>query len=188
MSGIIVYASRYGPSREYAEKLSGLTGIPAFDRRRVPELPKEGPVVFIGGTYAGKVADLKKTLRGFVPSKEQPVIIAAVGLSDRSEPESAAAAEAEIEKQLPPAAAAQAKIFLLRGKIDYSVLKPFHRLALALMNSMSARLPESELPPESRIITETYGKKADFTDFGALNGIMAALSESGALTQKAAER
>ncbi len=187
MSGIIVYASRYGTSREYAEKLSGLTGIPAFDRRRVPELPKEGPVVFIGGTYAGKVADLKKTLRGFVPSKEQPVIIAAVGLSDRSEQESAAA-EAEIKKQLPPAAAAQAKIFLLRGKIDYSVLKPFHRLALALMNSMSARLPESELPPESRIITETYGKKADFTDFGALNGIMAALSESGALTQKAAER
>ncbi len=188
MSGIIVYASRYGTSREYAEKLSGLTGIPAFDRRRVPELPKEGPVVFIGGTYAGKVADLKKTLRGFIPSKEQPVIIAAVGLSDRSEQESAAAAEAEIKKQLPPAAAAQAKIFLLRGKIDYSVLKPFHRLALALMNSISARLPESELPPESRIITETYGKKADFTDFGALNGIMAALSESGALTQKAAER
>ena len=36
MEQIILYGSRYGSTRRYAEKLSELTGVPAFSYKQAP--------------------------------------------------------------------------------------------------------------------------------------------------------
>ena len=48
MSKIIVYASRYGSTRRYADKLSELTGVEAVDYSKVKDISAYDKVVYMG--------------------------------------------------------------------------------------------------------------------------------------------
>ena len=87
MEQIILYGSRYGSTRRYAEKLSELTGVPAFSYKQAPHFFDMKTIVYLGGLYAGGVLGLTKTLRGLSLRDEQKLILATVGLSDPQEME-----------------------------------------------------------------------------------------------------
>ena len=63
MKNLIVYGSKYGSSRKYAERLSELTGIYLADYKEVTDLKAYDNVIYLGGIYAGKVRGLKKTAK-----------------------------------------------------------------------------------------------------------------------------
>ena len=55
MKAIILYGSRYGSTRRYAEELSGQTGIPAVSYQQAPELSGMDTIIYLGGLSAGGV-------------------------------------------------------------------------------------------------------------------------------------
>ena len=55
MKSIIIYGSRYGSARRYAQELSKQTGIPDVSYQEAPLLSELETVVYIGALYAGGV-------------------------------------------------------------------------------------------------------------------------------------
>ncbi len=172
MKHIIVYGSQYGSTRRYAEKLSEQTGIPAVGYKDVPNLSDMKIIIYLGGLYAGGVLGLAKTLRNFSLQNGQKLILVTVGLADPNEPENQHNIRTSLQKQLPAGLLDQAKIFHLRGGIDYQQLSFGHRTMMKLLYQSLRRTPLEKQTAENRALIETYGKKVDFTDFGALEPIV----------------
>ena len=172
MEHIIVYGSQYGSTRRYAEKLSEQTGIPAVSYKDAPALSDKKIIVYLGGLYAGGILGLMKTLRGFSLRDGQKLLIVTVGLADPNEPENRNNIRASLQRQLPARLLDRAKVFYLRGGIDYQKLSFGHRTMMKLLYQSLRRTPLEKQTTEDRALIETYGKQVDFTDFGALEPII----------------
>ena len=167
MNAVILYGSRYGSTRRYAEMLSEQTGVPAVSYTDAPSLSDQELIVYLG------VLGLSKTLAGFSNQAVPPkMILVTVGLSDPEEAENQENIRRALQKQCPAAILDQAKLFHLRGAIDYQKLSFSHRTMMALLyRVLRKKAPESR-NAEDRAFAETYGGQADFVDFHTLEPII----------------
>ena len=172
MKDIILYGSQYGSTYRYAQKLSEQTGIPAVSYKDAPALSDKKIIVFLGGLFAGGILGLMKTLRGFSLRDGQKLLIVTVGLADPNEPENQNNIRASLQRQLPARLLDRAKVFHLRGGIDYQKLSFGHRTMMKLLYQSLRRTPLEKQTTEDRALIETYGKQVDFTDFGVLEPII----------------
>jgi menaquinone-dependent protoporphyrinogen IX oxidase len=172
MENIIIYGSKYGSSQKYAEELSARTKIPAVNFQSMPQLSDKKKIIYIGGLYAGTVTGLANTFRGFNLKDNQRLIIVTVGLSDPAEPENRSNIRGSLKKQLGDELFEKAKIFHLRGAVDYTKLSFTHRTLMSLLYKALHKTPEEKLNSQNRIIVETYGKQADYINFRALEPII----------------
>lgn len=172
MEHIILYGSQYGSTRRYAEKLSEQTGIPAVSYKDAPNLSSMRTVIYLGGLYAGGILGLKKAMRDFSLQDGQKLILVTVGLADPNEPENQDNIRTSLQRQLPAELLDRAKIFHLRGGIDYQKLSFGHRTMMKLLYQSLRRTPLEKQTAENRALIETYGKQVDFTDFNALGPII----------------
>ena len=175
---IIIYGSHYGSTKQYAEKLSEQTGIPAIPYQDKPTLSGIETVIYLGGLYAGGVAGLKKTFRNVSLCEDQRLIIVTVGLADPMETENQDNICSTLQKQLSPAMFRKAKIYHLRDSIDYSKLSFAHRTAMKLLYQTLRKKPAETLTAEDRALIDTYGKCVSFIDFDTINPIIKEILES----------
>ena len=172
MKHIIVYGSQYGNTRRYAEKLSQQTGIPAVDYKDAPNLSDMKTIVYMGGLYAGGVSGLAKTLRSFSLQDGQKLLLVTVGLADPDKPENRLHIRTSLQKQLPAELLERAKIFHLRGGINYQELTFRHQMMMKMLYRFLRKKPYEKRTAEDRALIETYGKQLDFTDLSALEPIV----------------
>ena len=172
MDNIIIYGSKYGSAQKYAEELSKQTQIQAINFQTSPNLSNKQKIIYIGGIYAGNVTGLENTFRGFDLKENQRLIVVTVGLSDPSEQENRSNIRDSLKKQLGNELFEKAKIFHLRGAIDYTKLSFTHRTLMSLLYKALHKTPEKKLTSQNRTIIETYGKQVDYTNFRALEPII----------------
>ena len=172
MKSIIIYGSRYGSARRYAQELSKQTDIPAVSYQEAPPLSKLETVVYIGALYAGGVLGLTKTLRGQSLGEHQRLVIVTVGLADPDIPQNRENTRNSLQKQIPAQLYGRAAVFHLRGAIDYQALSLGHRTIMALLHRSLQKKPAEEWSEEDKALMETYGKQADFVDFASLRPII----------------
>ena len=55
---LIIYGSRYGSARRYAERLAEMTGLDAVEYNGVKDLDAYDSIVYLGSLYAGGVTGL----------------------------------------------------------------------------------------------------------------------------------
>ena len=175
MNSVILYGSHYGSARRYAQALAESTGIVAVPYTDAPRLSDKHAIVYVGALYAGGVLGLRKTFRGFAPKEGQTILIATVGLADPTDAENRANIRASLKRQLSVEVLERAKIFHLRGGIDYQKLSLGHRAAMALLYQTARRVPEEKQTAENRALIETYGQRVDFEDLRALEPILQAI-------------
>ncbi|MGL5069588.1 MAG: flavodoxin domain-containing protein [Sarcina sp.] len=133
MNKIIIYGSNYGTSQAYAEELSKKTLIKALSYTCVKDISKFETIIYIGGLYAGGIKGLKNILK-LMPENNQPkMILATVGLADVTNKENTENIKKSIKVQVPNELFNNAKIFHLRGGIDYSKLKFTHKTMMTLL-------------------------------------------------------
>ena len=77
-----------------------------------------------------------------------------------------------LKKQLPENIWNHARIFHLRGGIDYARLNLKHRTMMALLYGKAKGLPEEKKTAEVRAMIDTYGKRVDFVDLSSLDPII----------------
>ncbi|HIS69236.1 MAG TPA: hypothetical protein IAA58_07755 [Candidatus Gallacutalibacter stercoravium] len=183
MSDIILYGSKYGSTRRYAIALSEQTGIPAIEYSHAPALSDKRVIVYLGGLYAGGVLGLAKTLRGLALREEQKLILVTVGLADPNEVENKNNIRVAMQRQLPATLFDRAKIYHLRGCIDYQKLSHSHRIVMALLYQSLRKAPAKRQTAENRALIETYGKQVDFTDLNALEPIIQEIQGKATGTQ-----
>ena len=102
MKSIILYGSRYGSARRYAQELSSKTGIPAVGYRDIPSLSGHQTIVYIGALYAGGVLGLARTLRSLSLRDGQRLVIVTVGLADPDIPQNRRISGTPCKNRFPP--------------------------------------------------------------------------------------
>ena len=170
MNKIIVYASRYGSTRRYADKLSELTGVEAVDYSKVKDISAYDKVIYMGSILAGTVTGLKKTVSKMKAGQE--LVIVTVGMLDPKDPETVTGLRSNIKQQIPADFYDESRIFHLQGCIDYPNLNLSHRMLMSMMHSMASKKPESELDAVSRTVLATYGQRIDYVDLSTLDVIV----------------
>ena len=170
MSKIIVYASRYGSTKRYADRLSELTGVEAVDYSKVKDISAYDKVIYMGSILAGTVTGLKKTVSKMQAGQE--LVIVSVGMLDPKDPENVAGIRSIIKQQIPAEFYDESKIFHLHGCIDYPNLKLSHRMLMSMMRSMASKKPVDELDAVSRTVLATYGQRIDNVDLSAMDNIV----------------
>ena len=162
MGRLIIYASRYGAAKRYAEELSARTGIPAVSFERAKRSEGCETAVFFGGVYAGNVYGLRKAARRLARQPVRSLIVAPVGIADPADAAVAESLRVGIGRALPQSLRGKEKIVPLRGSLEL------------LYKSMKNKR-EEELPAEMRALVQVYGRAEDFVDFSALEKIEALL-------------
>lgn len=176
MTSLIVYASEYGTTKSYAEKMSEITGIPMTNYEDIKDLSAYETIIHFGGLYAGGVKGLKNTIEA-LPQRAKLIIIT-VGLADVSDKENADSIKASICRQVSKEVLDRASIFHLRGGIDYPQLKIKHKIMMALLYQRTQKLPEEKKTAEVRAMMETYNQKVSFLDYNSLTPIIEEVSRS----------
>ncbi len=177
MDSLILYGSRYGSAKRYAESLSSQSGIHAVSHKEIPDLSAVQTVVYIGSLYAGGVLGLRKLLRRLPEGENFRLLLATVGISDPAVAENAANIRASLQKQIPPALFCRTKIFHLRGALNYPLLSATHRTALTLLKKSLERTPQERWSTEDHEFWDTYGKQIDFVDLSALTPLLEELKK-----------
>ena len=173
MNSIIVYGSHYGTTKRYAEELSKRTNIKVISFKKInQQINDYDNIIYLGGLYAGGVLGMSKTLKKLNNISNKKILIATVGLSDPTDEVNKNNIRNNIKNQIPKEVLEKAKIFHLRGGIDYSKLNFAHKTMMKLLYNAVKNLPEEKQTAEDRAMIETYNKKINFIDFSGLDKII----------------
>ena len=173
---IIIYGSRHGAAKRYAEGLAERTGIKAIDYCEVDSLEPYKRVIYIGAIYASGVIGLKKTVAKL--RQDQEFFVVTVGMVDPADEAFIGSFRAALKKQIPPQMYDEKRIFHLRGAIDYSQLELKYRILMKMMYSQATKVPEEKLTSEFKAVLATYGKKVDYVDLEMLQPLIDVLAHS----------
>ena len=173
MNSIIVYGSHYGTTKQYAEELSKRTNIKAISFKKFnQQINDYDNIIYLGALYAGGVLGMSKTLKKLNNISNKKIIIATVGLSDPADEVNKNNIRNSIKNQIPKEVFERAKIFHIRGGIDYSKLNFVHKTMMKLLYNAVKNLPEEKQTAENRAMIETYNKIVNFIDFSRLDKII----------------
>ena len=115
---------------------------------------------------------MAKTLKKLNNISKKRIIIITVGLSDPTDETNINNIRNNIKKQLKKDIFERAKIFHLRGGIDYSKLNFAHKTMMKLLYNAVKNLPEEKKTAEDKAMIDTYNQKVDFLDFSSLDNII----------------
>ena len=172
MNSIIIYGSHYGTTKQYAEELSRQTNIERVSFKNVKEINNYDKIIYLGALYAGGVLGMAKTLNKLNNISNKTIIIATVGLADPTDEVNKNNIRNNIKIQLKKEIFENAKIFHLRGGIDYTQLNFVHKTMLKLLYNRIKNLPEEKKTPEDKAMIDTYNKKVNFIEFSTLDKII----------------
>ena len=173
MNSIIVYGSNYGTTKQYANELSRRTNMKVISFKKVnQQINDYDNIIYLGALYAGGVLGMSKTLKKLNNISNKKIIIVTVGLSDPTDEVNKNNIRNNIKNQIPKEVLEKAKIFHLRGGIDYSKLNFAHKTMMKLLYNAVKNLPKEKLTAEDRAMIETYNKNVNFIDFSSLDEII----------------
>ena len=173
MNSIIVYGSNYGTTKQYADELSRRTNMKVISFKKVnQQINDYDNIIYLGALYAGGVLGMSKTLKKLNNILNKKIIIVTVGLSDPTDEVNKNNIRNNIKNQISKEVFEKAKIFHLRGGIDYSKLNFAHKTMMKLLYNAVKNLPKEKLTAEDRAMIETYNKNVNFIDFSSLDEII----------------
>lgn len=171
MTSLIVYASRYGSTEEYAKAFAAKHSLKAIPFKQLHSLEAYDTIFHFGALFASGTYGLKKTLKRLDSSRSQRLIIVTVGLSDPRVQKNRDQIRKNIEAQVPEDILSQTTIYHLRGRINYQELSLIHRLMMNMVYSKAKRTPPEEQTDETREMIASYNQTVDFVDLDSLNQI-----------------
>ncbi|MFV0516210.1 MAG: flavodoxin domain-containing protein [Aminipila sp.] len=163
---LVVYTSKYGSTRKYAEWIALAVSADLFDAKKVDPkaLSQYDVVIYGGGLYASGIAGVKLVTQNFCKN----LIVFTVGLADPNTTDYSAI----INKNFTPGLISKTKFFHLRGGIDYKKLSSMHRVMMTMMKGMIQRKPESDRAPEDEEFLNTFNSKVNFEDRSAIDSLI----------------
>lgn len=174
MKGIVIYRSKYGATKRYADWLAEETGFDCRDVRRtdIEDVKKYDVVVFGGGIYAARIGGLsflKKHLRELAGKK---ILVFCVGASPY-DPDAFAGIRVHAMKD----ELADIPLFYCRGAWNMSILSPVDRSLCKMLQKSVAKKDPSERAVWEQALMEAGSDVCDWTNKACLEPILAAIRE-----------
>lgn len=158
---VVVYKSKYGSAKQYAEWIAQELGADLFDRSkvRIEDLVKYDTIVYGGSLYAVGILGISLLKDNFDALAGKKVIVFSVGASP-AHPE---ALESVRNENFTEAMKKQVSYFHLRGGFDYDKLTLFHKLMMQLMKlRIKSTAKKRELNNDEKGMLAAYEKPMSF--------------------------
>lgn len=160
-NGMIMYQSKYGATKKYAEWLSEATGYDCIEAKKAkPDfIQKHDVIVFGGGVYASGIAGLQFLKKSMSGLSHQKVAVFAVGASPYDEK-----AISQIKELHFKDALAEVPLFYCRGAWDEEKMTFGDRTLCKMLQKAVAKQNPDEYEPWQKALMCAEGKKCDWTD------------------------
>lgn len=173
-STAVIYKSKYGSTKKYAEWIGNELECDVLENSSVSAdlLKMYDTIIYGGGLFAGGVNGISLITKNFDAIKNKDIILFTVGLADPKDTANTEHIKGGIKKAVSPEVYEKLKIFHLRGGIDYSALGIVHKAMMAMLVKSMKSKDKSELRDEDKLMLETYGQQVDFTDKKSIQPIV----------------
>jgi len=171
---LVIYFSAYGSAKKYAEWIAGELSGDVFSIKEFREdtITNYDTIVLGSALYVGKIQGINILVNNFEKIKDKKLVLFTCGLSDPEKPENIYKINNILEKVVPDYIRQKAKIFYLRGGINYKKLSISHRIMMWVVKTALMKKKSEELTDDEKGILETYGKEIDFTKINNLTDLV----------------
>lgn len=172
MKGIILYTSRYGTTKRYADWLAEETGFDCVEtgKAKIEEAAQYDAILLGGGVYASAIAGLSFLKKHIGRLQGKKVIVFCDGVSPYEEK----AFQQLVQRNLKDSLAGL-PCFYCRGAWDYDALRFVDKsLCKMLYKTVEKKKPEDREPWEQALMEAGFGKR-DWTDPSYLAPILEAI-------------
>lgn len=166
MKKIVVYRSKYGYTKKYAEWLAESLCCDIKENASFADIADYGAVICGGGIYAGRINGAKLITKNMSRLSGKKLVLFAVG-SSVGRPEEL---EAFWEKALEENIRENVPHFYLRGGFDYGRLGNIDRLMMNMLKKML--LGKDTLTEDDKGLLSAYETPVDFTERKNLDEII----------------
>lgn len=171
----VLYQSRYGTTKQYAEWIAEETGGTLFpiSKVKLADLEDYDTIIIGGGIYASRIIGMTFLKKNFSRLSGKKLIAFSVGASLDNKKNTD-----EIRNHnLTPEIQKAVQFFHLRGGLFYSKMGSLDRAGMKIYVGMLKKKPEDQWDEETRSMIESYGKDTSFLDRATIAPIMAAAKE-----------
>lgn len=160
---VVVYESKYGSTKKYAQWIAEEAGADLFKRSEIDinKLIEYDTIVYGGGLYASGIAGISIITKNYEKLMDKNIIVFTVGVASTNNKEIFIPI---IEKNFSKDIRENIKFFHLRGGIDYKKLGIIHKLMMRMLKITVNKKDPKKLSDEDKEFLKTYGKEVDFTN------------------------
>lgn len=170
MNTIVIYKSKYGSTKAYAEWIAEELNCEIKDAKgiKVEDLLPYDTVIYGGGLYAEIIAGVNLITKNIEKLKNKKLIVYTTGITPLHVREYY---DGEVlDKNFKPEIRQYIKVFNFMGKMILSELSVPHRSALKMLKKiMSGKENPTEL---EKMLIELCDADGDFTDKGAIKELL----------------
>ncbi|MCR2032427.1 flavodoxin domain-containing protein [Anaerofustis stercorihominis] len=164
---ILLYASKHGSSKEYADMIGTELDVKAVDIAKFNCVKKEDydTIIFVSGVYASKINKIDTIKNSF--NKFDNIIICPVGFSEYNEE-----IKNNIENNFNQEELKKVNIFYLRGALDISKLSFLEKMMMNIMKKMLKKNPE-----ENKEMLAAFDKPVSFINKDNIKDLISYVKE-----------
>lgn len=170
MNSIVLYRTKYGSTKAYAEWISQRIGCDAIDAKKIKidDIMKYDTIIYGGGLYAEIISGVSLITKNFEILKDKKLVVFTTGITPLECREYYD--KLVTEKNFKPEMLDKIRIFNFMGKMILSELSLPHRTAIkALKKLMSSKENPTEM--ESLLI-RLCDADGDFTDKSSIEELI----------------
>lgn len=159
--GIIIYQSKYGATKKYAEWLQNMTDFYCIEVSKAvaDEVAQCETVILCGGIYASRIAGLSFLKKNIKKFKNKKIAILCVGASPYDE-----SAFTEIKKHILTGDLKNIPLFYGRGAWNESKMKFIDRTLCKILQKSVAKKDPSTYEPWMKALMCAKGQNCDWTN------------------------
>lgn len=159
--GIIVYQSKYGATKKYADWLVDELGYDCIETKKakVNDLLKYEVIILGGGVYASGIAGLGFLKKNIGKLEDKKIAVFAVGASPYDENAIQQIRDLHFKEALK-----DISLFYCRGAWDEENMKFFDRKLCNMLQKVVAKQNPDEYEPWQKALMCSVGQKCDWTD------------------------
>lgn len=167
----VVYKSKYGSTKKYAQWIAEECQVDLFDVSEVSaeKLKQYDTIVYGGAIYANGISGVTIITKNYEALKDKKIAVFTVGIAAVNDEESFLPI---IEKNFSKEMISHIKFFHFRGGIDYKNLGILHKSMLTVLKAASAKAGAKKISDEEIEILVTKKGKLDYTDKKAIEPLL----------------
>lgn len=173
--GVIIYQSKYGATKKYADWLVEATGYDCIETKKANATKLENYDVIIlgGGVYASGIAGLQFLKKNISTLADKKIAVFAVGASPYDEQAIAQIRDMHFKEEL-----SDIPLFYCRGAWDEDKMKFVDKTLCRMLKKAVAKQNPDEYEPWQKALMCSVGKKCDWTDKSYLEDLIKYIRES----------
>lgn len=172
--GIILYQSKYGATKKYADWLVEETEYDCIETKnaKVENLQNYDVIILGGGIYASSIAGLQFIRKNIGQLADKKIVVFAVGASPYKEKAISQIKEVHFKDEL-----SNISLFYCRGAWDEEKMKFVDRTLCKILQKAVAKQNQEEYEPWQKALMCAVGQKCDWTDKSYLDPLLRYIEE-----------